>query len=162
MENGDHTLYMNLLELLKPELMIIRAGSTSKDALIAEIVDRIYDTYRDIPVPKEELLNSIDIREKIGGTVLPSGLSVPHSRLKDYDEIVIALATPAEPIFHDGTQIRLMTLMLSSQSGGPYYLPAVATFTKISRDEDYFNRLCEAENLTAFLRILRERNFNMG
>ena len=162
MENGDHTLLMNLLELLKPELMIIKAGSTTKDELIAEIVERIYETYNDIPIPKEELLGSIDIREKIGGTTLPSGLAVPHSRLKDYDEIVIALATPAKSITNEGTKIRLMTLMLSSQSGGPYYLPAVAAFTKISRDEDYFSRLCESENRDAFIRILKERNFSMG
>jgi PTS system nitrogen regulatory IIA component len=162
MENGDHTQRMYLLDLLKPELMLIKADSESKDALIAEIAEKIYETHEDIPLAKEELLKAIDIREKIGGTTLPSGLSIPHSRMKDYDGIVIALGTTAKPIFNDGIQIRLMTLMLSSQTGGLYYLPAVAAFTKISRDEDYFSRLCGAENPDAFISILNERNPDLG
>jgi mannitol/fructose-specific phosphotransferase system IIA component (Ntr-type) len=55
-----------------------------------------------------------------------------------------------------------MALMLSSQSGGNYYLPAVAAFTKISRDEAYLSRLCGAESSEAFISILKERNFDLG
>ena len=153
---------MHLSELLNRELILIKSKGTSKEELIAELVDQIYLINKDIPLQREELLKSISMREQIGGTTFPSGLSVPHSRLKNYEDIVIAIATTCSPVFHDGIQIRLVALMLSSQTGGQYYLPAVAALTKISRDKDYFSRLSDADTPDDFLSILKERDPELG
>ena len=92
------------------------------------------------------------------GTLLPSGLSVPHARLKGYDGFLIAIATPAVQIFHEGIQVRMMALMLTSQSGAPYYIPTLAQLTKISKDEVFFSRLCEANKKEEFINIIREQD----
>ena len=151
---------MTLSELLKSELIFVKTpcASSSKEELIHNLVERVYQTGREFPLSRQEMLNTIYKREQIGGTLLPSGLSVPHARLRDFDDFILALGTPAEALFHEGLQIRLMALMITSQSGGPRYLPVLAALTKISRDGVYFSRLCGAEDPEAFLRILGERD----
>ena len=153
---------MTLSKLLNPELVKIKVESSSKDELISKLTESIFRTDHDIPISQEDLLQAIFKREQIGGTSLPSGLSVPHSRLGNYEGFIFALGTSKEPLFNEGVQIKVMALMLSSQSGGPYYLPTVAALTKLSRDGEYFSRLSEAENKDDFIRILMERDPELG
>ena len=153
---------MTLSELLKPELVLPKIACASKDELIAKLLERIYDSGQKLPLSKEELLETINLREQIGGTLLPSGLSVPHARLKDYEGFVFAVGTPAEPLFHDGLEIRVAAMMITSQSGGPWYLTVLAALTKISKDGEYFSRLCGADNPEDFLKILKEKDTELG
>ena len=149
---------MTLSQLLTPDLILPMSACASKDELITALVDRVYSTGGAPPLPMNDVLKSIHMREEIGGTLLPSGLSVPHARLRDYDGFIIAVGIPASPLSAEGIQIRLMSLMISSQSGGPHYLTSLAALTKISRDAEYFSRLCTAETPEAFISMLRERD----
>jgi mannitol/fructose-specific phosphotransferase system IIA component (Ntr-type) len=149
---------MTLSELLKPEMALLKTACASKDELIEKLVKRVYDTGWKLPIPKEKLLETIYLREHIGGTVLPSGLSIPHARLNIFEDFIFAIGTPSEPLFHEGINIRLTAMMITSQSGAPWYLAVLAALTKLSRDEEYFSRLCGAENSGDFLNILGERD----
>ena len=154
---GD-TLFMTLVELLKPELILTNAVCASKDELISSIVEKIYSVGMGPPISQDVLFQAILKREEIGGTLLPSGLSVPHARLKDFEGFILALGTTMEPLFHEGTPLHLMALMISSQSGGPHYLPAVAALTKISRDAEFLSLLSRAENAESFIGLMKERD----
>ena len=149
---------MTLSELLKNDLVFPKLSCASKDELLSKLLDQVYSTDRMLPLPQNEILSKIEMREKIGGTLLPSGLSLPHARIIDYEDFILAFGTPAEPLFHEGIQIHLMAMMISNQSGGLYYLPSLAALTKISRDKEYFSRLCGAENPEDLISILRERD----
>ena len=149
---------MTLLDLLKSELVLPKIDCSSKNELIGMLVERVYSTNQTISHTRETLLKTIDIREKIGGTLLPSGLSVPHARLDNYDDFIIVVGTPKDALFQEGRRINLMALMITSKWGSPYYLPVLAELAKISRDEEYYSRLCGAENSKDFIEILNERN----
>jgi len=149
---------MALSELLDGNLVLLKNTSASKYELITELLGQIYKTGREPPFPFDEVHGKIFLREEIGGTLLPSGLSVPHARLVGYEGFVLAVGTTVEPLFHNGIQIRLMALMLSSQSGGQYYLSTLAALTKLSRDGEYFSRLCSSQCQDDFIKIIRERD----
>ncbi|MCL2380681.1 MAG: PTS sugar transporter subunit IIA [Treponema sp.] len=87
---------------------------------------------------------------------------MPHARLKGFEGFVFALSTPLEPLFHEGQEIRMTTMMITSQSGGPWYLATLAAMTKISRDEEYFSRLCRAESPQDVIGVLRERDAKLA
>jgi len=149
---------MTLSELLDSKLILLKTPCESKDELIATLVERIYAAGREVPLAQKDVLNIISMREKIGGTLLPSGLSIPHARLQNFEGFVLALATPAAPLFFESSQIRMMALMITSQSGAPWYLSVLAALTRISKNQEYFSRLCGADNPENFIRILRERD----
>ena len=149
---------MTLSELLVSDLVHLKMKCASKDELISALLEQVYCTDCKPPFPIKDVMSKIQMREEIGGTLLPSGLSAPHARLRDYEGFVIAIGTPAETISQGNIQIKMMALMISSQSGGPYYLPTLASLAKLSRDREYFSRLCIAENRERFFDILRERD----
>jgi len=153
---------MTLSQLLNPKLVLTKCPCESKDELISKVIERIYSAGAAPPIPQEELLQAILKRERIGGTLLPSGLSVPHARLGDFEDFIFAIAPPAESISHDGFPLHLMSLMISSQMGGAYYLPVVAALTKISRDKEFFSRLAEAENSETLISIIKEKDQQLG
>ncbi|MDR0513237.1 MAG: PTS sugar transporter subunit IIA [Treponema sp.] len=149
---------MTLVELIKPDLVFTKAADTTKEDLIGKMVEGVYNAGLELPVSRQSLLETIDTREQIGGTLLPSGLAIPHARIKGYEGFVFAVATPANPLYQAGQEIRLVALMVTSQSGGPWYLETLAALAKISRDEEYFTRLLAAQTPENFLSILKERN----
>ena len=149
---------MTLSELLTNNIVLPKTPSSSKDELISILMDRIYSEEKMPELPQNEVQKMIDNREEIGGTLLPSGLSIPHARLKGYEGFILALATPAEPLFYGEAQIRLMALMLTSQSGGIYYLPTLAALTKISRDEGIMLSLNKAETPEDFIGIIKQND----
>lgn len=149
---------MTLSELLAPDLILAKAVCASKDELISRLLDRIYGAGADIAIPRHDVLHAIQLREQIGGTLLPSGLSVPHARLRDFEGFIIAVGLPASPIPREDTPIRMMAVMISNQSGGLYYLPSLAALTKISRDSEYFSLLCGAETPESFISLIREKD----
>ena len=153
---------MTLSELLESELVLLKTPCASKDELVRELVERVFSTGRELPLPKDDVLNTIIMREKIGGTTLPSGLSVPHVRLRGFEGFILALGIPKEPLLIEGIEVRMMAMMVTSQSGIPWYLPVLAGLTKISRDSGYFSRLCGAEDFNGFIGILRERDQDLG
>jgi len=149
---------MTLSELLEDDLVHLKMKCASKDELISALLEQVYRSERKPPFSEKDVMNKIQMREEIGGTLLPSGLSAPHARLKGYDGFIIAIGTPAEIISQENIQIKMMALMISSQSGGPYYLPTLASLAKLSRDGEYFSRLCKAESREVFFDILGERD----
>ncbi|MCL2318672.1 MAG: PTS sugar transporter subunit IIA [Treponema sp.] len=153
---------MTLSQLLDSRLVFAKTACESKEELITTLVEQIYAIGRKLPVEKDRVLKTILLREQIGGTLLPSGLVIPHARLTDFDDFVLALATPREPLFNKGHQLRMMALMITSHSGVPWYLTTLAALTKISRDEEYFSRLCGAENTEELIRTLREKDTELS
>ena len=126
--------------------------------MIEKLLDYLYATDKAPSIPKDDVFSSILLREKIGGTIIPSGLSVPHSRHNDFDGFIVVLGTPGAQIFQDGFEIRLMALMLSSPGGGPYYLPTVSSLTRLSMDKDFFSSLCGAKTPEDLLDMIRGRD----
>ena len=143
-------------------LILLKEDCSSKDELITKLLERIYSTNQTLPISLDEVSRIINLREKIGGTILPSGLSVPHARLKDFDGFVLALGTPGKVLYQEEIQIQMMSLMITSQSGGQYYLPVLAALTKISRHHEYFARLCGAESPAELISILREQDAELN
>ena len=161
-KGGDHNLCMTLSELLMPDLVVPGIACASKDELIRKLVQRVYGTDLELPLLQQDMQKTIYIRELIGGTLLPSGLSIPHARLRDFEGFIIALGTPADPLFHEGIQIRMMALMITSHSGVPWYLSVLAALTKISKDSEYFSRLCRVQDTENFFHVLRERDTELA
>jgi PTS system nitrogen regulatory IIA component len=111
-------------------------------------------------LPALKVREELTRREELRGTVLPSGLAIPHARIQGFDDLLIAVGIPDAPIPTEEGNIRMMVLFLTSPSGSPLYLNSLSAFVKLSEDTAFFGRLCAASPLE-FLRILRERKIEV-
>ena len=139
-------------------MILLKTDCSSKEDFITKLVEQVCNTKLEVYISQKDLLAEIFRRENIGGSLLPSGLSIPHARIKGFNDFIIAIGTPKKPLFHEGQPIYMMAMIISNEFGEPYYLPTLAGLAKLSRDQEYFSRLCKADSFEGFVRILRERD----
>ena len=82
---------------------------------------------------KQEVLDAFLQREKLGYVVFPDGSSLPHGRLEDLDDLIIALVKCQKPIDFCGKKADLFYCVLTSNSGSNRYLLVLASFAKIAQ-----------------------------
>ncbi len=87
---------MQLTHYITPDEIIVPLKGTTKDAVYKELVthlsreNRIKDAGR--------LLKAILEREESASTFLPIGVAIPHARIPDVDDIVVAMGVTSHDI----------------------------------------------------------------
>ena len=131
---------MKLSNLLKPDYIKVNIDIRTKGDAIKEILKTFIENY-DFAVDKDYLLNAIEEREKLGGTTFPTGISIPHARLDNFDDTLIGILVPQNPIKDGNIDIRMLVLILTSKTVSTVYLNTLATFIKVSKDNDIFSKI---------------------
>ncbi|MDR3341671.1 MAG: CBS domain-containing protein [Treponema sp.] len=152
---------MKLSSLLIPELVLLKKPGKTKEVLLDELIRSLYRTRQPIPVPEAEVRRAVLDREQLGETVFESGLAIPHARLPQFNDFFIVIGVPEVPVVYEHIPIRMMILMLTSQSGSTVYLNALAAFVKLSQDTELFARLCSVAEPQDFIQILKDRNIEV-
>ncbi len=136
---------MKLSSLLKPDYIKINKDVRTKGDAIKEILKNFRETY-DFTVDNAYLLNAVEEREKLGGTTFPTGIAIPHARLDNFDDILIGILIPQNPIKDENIDIKMVVLILTSKTVSTVYLNALAALIKVSRDKDAFSKIAAAAN----------------
>ena len=116
---------MKLSSLIEKELIITGSNAVTKEEAVRQAVRLLIDRNK-LHLRKDEVVNEIFQREELGGTVFKTGLAIPHARLKDYDDIAIAVVIPKEPILESGIHIKCFVIMLTSIAVSSLYLQILA------------------------------------
>ncbi|GHV80094.1 hypothetical protein AGMMS49944_18850 [Spirochaetia bacterium] len=146
---------MKLSSLIHPDLVLLKRPGRTRDELLDEMIRELYRPGKRFPIPEKTLRDVIADRENLGGTLLPSGLAIPHARLEDFDDFIIVIGIPTSPIQAEGEPAtHMMALMLTSLSASTQYLNTLAALAKISQGP-LFPKLCGAVNPNAFIEILK-------
>jgi len=87
-------------------------------------------------------------RERLGCTGLGAGIAIPHCKLKDLDEIVLAVAScPEGADFHspDGIPVTLIFLILSPAEAPALHLQALARISRLLKTPGVADSLRRAQ-----------------
>jgi PTS system nitrogen regulatory IIA component len=153
---------MQLASLIIPNLVFLRRNYGSKDEIIDSLVRELFRSKRyKINYTAEEVKNAVYERESLGGTLFPTGLCVPHARLENFDDILILVCIPADPVFCENTGIRILVLVLTGHETSTIYLNTLSAFVRISLDKDFFERLLSSPSPPVFIQLLKERNIEV-
>jgi mannitol/fructose-specific phosphotransferase system IIA component (Ntr-type) len=148
---------MKLSSLLIPELVLFNKSCKTKDELIDELIREIYRTKQHIALSEQQVRAAILEREHLGGTLFPNGLATPHARFENFNDFLIVIGVPTEPVVYENNPIRMMVLMLTSQVASTIYLNTLSAFAKLSQDTGLFTRLCQSVNPQGFIQIIKDR-----
>jgi PTS system nitrogen regulatory IIA component len=81
---------VRIKDLLEPRRVIIVKGAKGKESIIAKLVSFIA---RDYPkLEKDVILDKVLKREQGISTTLDTGISIPHARIDEIKDFVVALA----------------------------------------------------------------------
>jgi mannitol/fructose-specific phosphotransferase system IIA component (Ntr-type) len=89
---------MGLFEAFKKECIKIGSQSTSKAALISEVVDVAKRCPALGSISSEALTNALQERERLGSTGFENGIAIPHCSHEDVNEFVVGIITVPEGI----------------------------------------------------------------
>ncbi|MBM7652492.1 PTS sugar transporter subunit IIA [Neobacillus cucumis] len=107
---------------------------------------------QDNPLQKEEVIQLLNEREKVGSTLIAEHVMLPHiesNQLKKSQILFIRLANPIRLWDYETKDICLLIVILLKANESVQIKKELSLFTRTLADEEYLNRLlnsCEKEN----------------
>jgi PTS system nitrogen regulatory IIA component len=105
-----------------------------------------------------ELVTRLVERERLGCTGLGGGVAIPHCKLRDLDEVVVAVASTERPIDFgaaDGLPVSLIFLVASPAGAAAPHLQALARISRLLRTPGVADALRAARSSVEMLGVLR-------
>ncbi|ADN01747.1 CBS domain-containing protein [Spirochaeta thermophila] len=142
---------MKLSSYLHPEYIKLKARISSFEEGVKLLLGLIRGL---VNQDEEALFSRVQEREAQAPTVLDHGLCVPHLRLDDFDDHVIAIAVPERPFTYAGKEVRMLVLIISSKAQPSTYLNTLKGFGLLFKDPAIRESLLSAKTPEQFLRIV--------
>jgi len=121
--------------LFSPADVICQTRETERDKALLAMLRRL--ARRGIG-DVEEVYEAVLARENDLPTVVAPGMAMPHAKLEEIDEILVAITTSREGLVYDSKQsdnrIKLIVLTLAPKAAQEAYLQAISGLAKICRD----------------------------
>ena len=139
---------MKLSSLVEKDLILIRQKISSREEAVRLSIDTLYEKKK-IHLNKKDVIDEINARDKLGGTVFKSGMAIPHARIKDYGDLSIVLCIPENDVDVDGQAVKCFAVMITSLAVSNLYLQVLSSLAKLSLDNDFFSKLIKSQNVSA-------------
>ncbi|MDX1673519.1 MAG: PTS sugar transporter subunit IIA [Longimicrobiales bacterium] len=146
-----------LTDLLSSLRVKVPLEAKTKDEVLRELVDvlAVDDSVDD----REDVLRVVREREKVLSTGIGHGVALPHGKTDACSDLVIGAGVTREPVDFDaldGEPVRLVFLLAGPESAAGPHIKALSRISRLVRQPALRDRLIEAEDDEAFLRVLRE------
>jgi CBS domain-containing protein len=153
---------MKLSSLLKPELVLLKQQYKTHNELLDGLIAELYRDGQKTALSEDAVRKGIMNRETLQGTLLPTGLSIPHAKFEDLYESVIVIGVPESPMPTRGdSPVRMMALMLSPTTNTTRHLNILAAFGKLSKGA-LFPKLCAETDSVSFINTIDNAGIDIG
>jgi PTS system nitrogen regulatory IIA component len=128
----ESSFTMKIVELLAPEAVVADMKSTEKFAALAELTDSIVALQEGLD--RDEVLRVLHERERLGSTGIGDGVAIPHGKLKNLDQLLLAFGCSKAGINFDsmdGKPAHLFFLLLAPEESVGIHLKTLARISKL-------------------------------
>ncbi len=125
--------------LLDPEHVILDSHAQSRRALIDELAALLSEL-----IDPDVIVEAVMARERLGSTGIGEGIAVPHGRVPNLEEPVLAIARHATGVDFDAIDekpVRLVALLLVPDKDDPSHLELLARIVRQLRRPEVRARL---------------------
>lgn len=152
---------MKLSLLVDPRHVILGRDFPSVEAAAEAAIHAMAGSYPQSVRPGAAV-ETLKKREALGGTLLPTGVAIPHARLEGFDDIIIGAVVPKNPIpTAEGIPVGLVWVSLFSLSRNSLYLNALRAFASLDPGKELGAELCAAHTPHRFVEILASGGFDV-
>lgn len=98
-------------------------------------------------------------REELGSTAIGSGVAIPHCKMEELDNVVVAVGLSRQGVefeSEDGEPVRLFFLVVSPSSQPAAHLRSLAAISKWVKADRHVERLLELEEPEAIWKLMQE------
>lgn len=136
---------MKIKQILSKSCVIANLNAHTKDEVIAELADLLARNFPNLP--KEETVQILLEREKLGSTGIGNGVAIPHGKVHALTQIVTGFgrSLPGIPFdSQDGKPAHLFFVLLAPENAASLHLKALARLSRLLKDVHFRNKLMEA------------------
>lgn len=151
---------MYLADLLDSRMIVHENRLLTPEQVYKLLVDKICK-HNPLPICGNALLKLILERDTVSSTAYPTGIAIPHIRMENFKDTVVAMAFMQNPLDYDGTKVHWVCLIISDKSSSNLYLNLVAALLKLSKDQEAVSVLMRAHDGTHVVHKLKQMNINL-
>jgi PTS system nitrogen regulatory IIA component len=148
---------MRVLDFLTPSGIISSLTATSKEEVLAELVEPIANAYPGIN--KVHLVDTLIGRENLGSTGIGGGVAIPHGKLDGLEHLVASFGKSSKGVDFNSMDNRpafLFFLLIAPKNSAGEHLKALARISRLFKDPLLKTALQHAHTADEIYRILEE------
>lgn len=146
---------MKITELLTPAAITIDMQATDKNSALVELTDAVIELSSELD--REEVLRVLNERERLGSTGIGDGVAIPHGKLKNIDNLLLAFGCSKSGVDFDsmdGKPAHLFFLLLAPEESVGIHLKTLARISKLLKNPGVRNSLLAAADADDLIRII--------
>ena len=133
---------MKLSSYLYEDLILMNLRGRSKEELIENLLAHVAQRDQRVKKREDEILKAVLKRENEISTFVGHGLMIPHTRLENFDEFIVAIGIVGDPVEEtvvgsgEKDEIRIVILLLGDVIRNKNMLKTMSAFSKIAMKEE--------------------------
>ena len=145
---------MKLSEIMSEKSVFLGLKSNSKRQLLQDMASRASEISG---IDERTIFDTVLERENLGSTGFGDGTALPHGRFDGLDKVYGFIAKLNSPIDYeaiDGKPVDLIFMLLSPEGNGADHLTALASASRILKDETTRSKLRQMNSAQEIFALL--------
>ena len=150
---------MQLEQIFKIEYISADLMAKNKEDALSEMVNTIIRG--GLKLNKSSILDILKQRERLGSTGRGEGVAIPHGKIADLNDIVIAFGRSSGGITYDsldGKPVHLLFLLLAPENSAGQHLKILAKISKMLKEPEFRKKLLKARSQSELYKIIIEQD----
>ncbi len=137
---------MRMHQILKEEFLSDNLLSDNKNDVLAELINVLIAS--GLTMDRAKAIDVLQQREKLGSTGIGDGVAIPHGKVSDLSNLVIAFGRSKKGIPFDavdGKPVHLFFLLMAPENSAGQHLKVLAKISKLLKTPEFRRKLIDAE-----------------
>lgn len=147
---------MNLGDLTRPDLVFVDLEGSDRPTVLKAMSDRLAKS--SVFDDSDALYQRLWEREELGSTGIGSGVAIPHCKMDNLDEVVVAIGISRRDVdfaSDDGAPVRVLFLVVSPSDKPADHLRSLAAISKWVKSDSHVEDLLKTEDPDEIYQLLR-------
>ncbi len=152
---------MKLLDILPKQLIVPDLKGRSKKQVLDELIDALLQEKPELD--RERLMAVLLERERLGSTGIGDGIAIPHGKLKDLSQLMLAFGKSTEGVDFesmDGKPVHLFFLLVAPENCTGTHLRALARIARLLKNAPVRKRLVTAQAQDEIYAVIQQEDDN--
>jgi PTS system nitrogen regulatory IIA component len=150
---------MRLDQMFKIEFLNENLLSNTKADVLAELINVLISS--GLKIDRSKAIDVLQQREKLGSTGIGDGVAIPHGKISELNDLVIAFGRSKSGIAFDaidGKPVNLFFLLLAPENSTGQHLKALAKISKMLKTPNFRKKLIDAKSTSDLYKAIVEQD----
>jgi nitrogen PTS system EIIA component len=146
---------MRLDKIIKMELINANLSAKTKIEALTELVNTINRC--GFKLNLSSIIEILQQRESLGSTGIGDGVAIPHGKIPELNDLVVAFGRSTEGIAYDsldGKPVHLFFLLLAPENSAGQHLKVLARISKMLKIDNFRKMLLKAKSQSDLYKII--------